>query len=602
MATSSKRKTKSTPRKIYWDLSELYSGQKDPKLERDFKAMERGCKKFAADYRGKIAKLSSPELAKALAELEKVEKYLWRIAIYAQLEFTTKSTDPAWGGFLQSTRERYTKAITQIEFLKVEWNALSAAKAKRHIEADELTRYRHFLEHSRAYKKHTLSEPEEIITSKMGQIGNAAWVRYYGSVLADIQYEFKGRKITESELGSKFLDKNRENRRLASDARVKGMMDASKPLTFAFNMILAGSMVNDEIRDHDHWVQSRNMANEIPDAAVDALVKVCHERSDILRRFMKMKKKIMGLRTMMSYDVWAPLPGARTSKVDYKDAKKMVVNLFENTRPAFGKVARDMFAKNHVDVYPAKGKRSGAFCMSNMSGLPYVMMNWTGKSRDTATLAHEFGHAVHAELSRKQGPMGACESLVMAEVASVFMETLLVEKLLKKTKSPRQRLHLLGDIIQDGFATTLRQMQFNRFENAVHVARREEGELSTEKISELYAEAEKAYFGNVMKPAKGTENFWMYIQHFMNVPGYVYAYCASYLVVLALYKRYQDEGPGFLKGYEAMLAAGGSKAPAVLLAELGVDWSDPSFWHGGLDVLSGYVDQFESTAKELKLL
>ncbi len=602
MATATKNKNKIDPKKIHWDLRALYSGQDDKKLERDFKSLERGCARFNSEYRGKIAKMDAAALLAALRNLEKIEKVAYRLMIYASLEFSTKSNDPAWGAFIQSVRERYTKAASQLEFLQVEWNAIGKAKAVKLAADPKLARYRHFLEHARAYKKHTLTEAEEILTSKLSQVGGASWVRYYGSVLADIEYLFKGRKVTESELTGKFRDKNRDNRRLASEARAAGLLAAKKPLTFAFNMILADSMLGDEIRDYQHWVQRRNLANEIPDDVVDALVKVCLERSDILRRYMSIKKKLMGLKPFMSYDVWAPLPGARDKKADYGQAKVLVTELFENTRPSFGKIAREMFEQNHVDVPPYKGKRSGAFCMSNMDGLPYVMLNWTGKGRDTATLAHEFGHAVHMELSRKQGPMGGCESLVMAEVASVFMETMLVEKQLGEIKSPRQRLDLLKEIIEDGFATTFRQMQFNRFETAVHNARREEGELSTERISELFAEAEQAYFGKVMKQAKDSENFWMYIQHFMNVPGYVYAYCASYLVVLALYKRYQVEGASFLKGYEAMLAAGGSKAPAELLAALGIDWSDPSFWDGGLDVLADYVDQFEAAAKELKLL
>jgi oligoendopeptidase F len=601
MATATK-KNKIDPKKIHWDLGALYSGKDDKKLERDFKALERGCARFNTEYRGKIAKMDAAALLAALKNLEKIEKVAYRLMIYASLEFSTKSNDPAWGAFIQSVRERYTKAASQLEFLQVEWNAVGKAKAAKLATDPKLARYRHFLEHARAYKKHTLTEAEEILASKLGQVGGSSWVRYYGSVLADIEYEFKGRKITESELTGKFRDKNRDNRRLASEARAAGLLAAKKPLTFAFNMILADSMVGDEIRDYEHWVQRRNLANEIPDDVVDALVKVCLERSDILRRYMSIKKKLMGLKPFMSYDVWAPLPGARDKKADYGEAKALVTELFENTRPSFGKIAREMFEQNHVDAPPYKGKRSGAFCMSNMEGLPYVLLNWTGKGRDTATLAHEFGHAVHMELSRKQGPMGGCESLVMAEVASVFMETMLVEKQLGEIKSPRQRLDLLKEIIEDGFATTFRQMQFNRFEGAVHNARREEGELSTARISELFAESEQAYFGKTMKRAKDSENFWMYIQHFMNVPGYVYAYCASYLVVLALYKRYQVEGASFLKGYEAMLAAGGSKAPAELLAALGIDWSDPSFWDGGLDVLADYVDQFEAAAKELKLL
>ncbi len=585
-----------------WNLRELYTSRKDPKLERDFKALERGCAAFAKAYRGRLARLAAPTLAKALAELEKIESISYRLFIYAQLEHSTKSNDPSWGAFLQMVQERYTKAAAQLEFFRVEWVGLPETKARGLIRDERLARWRHFLEHARAYKKHTLSEPEEVLAAKLNQVGAGAWVRYYGSVLSDIKYTLKGRTVTESEVSAKFRDPHRETRRLASEARAMGLLGAQKPLTYAFNMVLAGSMVGDDVRHYEHWVQRRNLANEIPDPVVDALVAACLERSDILRRYLRLKQKVMRLPAMMSYDIWAPLPGASQHKVSYAEAMDMVTELFTETRPSFGRITCDMFAKQHVDVPPYQGKRGGAFCMPNMAGLPYVMLNWTGKARDVATLAHEFGHAIHMELSRKQGPLGSVESLVMAEVASVFMETLLYGKLLARTKNPRERLYMLQEIIEDGFATTFRQMQFNRFENAVHNHRRDKGELAAADIARHFAEAERAYFGKTMTPAKNADSFWMYITHFVNVPGYVYAYCASYLVVLSLYRRYQQQGARFLTGYEAMLAAGGSAAPAQLLAKLGVDWSDPKFWQGGLDVLGDYVDQFAATAKELKLV
>jgi oligoendopeptidase F len=585
-----------------WKLGELYTGPKDPKLERDFKALERGAKAFAKSYHGKVAKLDIPSLAKALAERERLERFVYRILIYANLEFATKSTDPVWGGFQQSLHERCTKATVPLEFFKVEWTKLSATKAGKAAADPRLARYRHYLEQARAFKPHTLSESEEVLVSRLGPVGPRSWVRYYNTVLADIEYKFKGKAITASELTGKVQDPDREVRKLASEVRSEGLLGAAKPLTFAFNMVLAGAQVGDEVRSYDHWVQHRNMDNEIPDKVVDALVAAVTGRIDLYQRYWRLKSKLMGLRSLMSYDIYAPLPGARQPKADYAEAAKTVKQLFADTRPSFGKIAEQMFAKQHVDVPPYQGKRSGAFCMPNMHGIPYVLLNWTGKRRDVSTLAHEFGHAVHMELSRKQGPLGAVESLVMAEVASVFMETLLKQQILAETKSPRQRLHMLAGIIEDGFATTFRQLQFNRFENAVHNKRREGRELSTEEISGLYREVEGQFFGNTMKPAKDAEAFWMAITHFVNVPGYVYAYCASYLIVLALYKRYLEEGKPFLAKYEKMLAAGGSQAPGELLAEMGVDWTDPNFWAGGLEVFEGYIDQLDTAAKELKLV
>jgi len=590
------------PKKTLWDLSELAKGKDDPKIERNFKAFEKGAKAFADKYRGKVAKLGPAAMLTALKELEKIDLKAWDIMVFAHLEHATKANDPEWGAFMQSVQERLTQAGTQLEFFKVEWTRVAGTKAKKLAADPKLARYRHFLEHAHSYKKHTLSEAEEIVASKMGQVGQGAWSRYYSTVLSDIEYKFRGKTVTESEITGFITDPDRTKRRDASAARIKGLTAHAKPLTFAFNMVLAGKMVSDDIRHYDHWVQSRNKSNEIPDSVVDALVAAMGERKDILQRYYRLKKKLLGVSKLMSYDTFAPLPTEKAGKMKFEDAVEMVRGIFHETRPSFGKVADAMFEKHHVDAPPYKGKRGGAFCMPNMSGTPYVLLNWTGKMRDTATLAHEFGHAVHMDLSRKRGPMGEVDSLVMAEVASVFMETVLYNRLLGRAKNPKERLTLLRQIIEDGIATTYRQLQFNRFEDSVHNARRETGELTTDQINKHFRASEKGFFGKAMTPHKGAENFWMYVQHFVAVPGYVYAYCASYLVVLALYKRYLDEGAPFLAKYEKMLAAGGSQSPAELLGALAVDWTDPAFWLGGLEVFENYVDQFEATAKELKLV
>ena len=603
MARSSvKKAAKFDPKKTLWNLDELAKGKDDPKIERNFRAFEKGATRFAEKYRGKVSKMGPAAMLTALKALEKIDLKAWDIMVFTQLEYATKSNDPEWGAFMQGVQERLTEAGTKIEFFKVEWTRVAAAKAKKLAADPKLARYRHFLEHAHSYKKHTMSEAEEIVASKMGQVGQGAWSRYYGTVLSDVEYKFRGKAVTESEITGFITDPDRSKRRDASSARIKGLTANAKPLTFAFNMVLAGKMVSDDIHSYEHWVQSRNKSNEIPDSVVDALVAAMQERTDILQRYFGLKRKLLGVSKLMSFDTFAPLPIEKTGKMKFDKAVDMVSEVFHDTRPSFGKIADEMFSKKHVDVPPYKGKRGGAFCMPNMSGTPYVLLNWTGKMRDTATLAHEFGHAVHMELSRKRGPMGGTESLVMAEVASVFMETLLYNKLLAAAKNPKERLTLLRQIIEDGIATTFRQLQFNRFEDSVHNARRETGELTTSQICDHYRAAEKDFFGKAMTPHAGSENFWMYVQHFVNVPGYVYAYCASYLVVLALYKRFLDEGPKFLVKYEKMLAAGGSQSPAELLGTLGVDWTDPAFWLGGLEVFEDYVDQFEATAKEMKLV
>jgi len=390
MARSAGKSAKLDVKKTLWDLSELAKGKDDPKIEKNFKAYEKGAEDFAAKHRGRVAKLDADGMLAALEELERLDLKVWDIMVFAQLEFATKSNDPAWGAFMQGVQERLTKASTKLEFFKVEWTKVASANARKLAADPKLARYRHFLEHTHEYKPHTLSEAEEVLSSKLGQVGQSAWSRYYSTVLSDIEYRFRGRTVTESEITGFITDPDRSKRRDASAARIKGLTANAKPLTFAFNMVLAGKMIGDDIRGYEHWVQSRNKSNEIPDKVVDALVAAMLERKDILQRYYRMKAKLLGVKPLMSYDTFAPLPHEKSGTMDFDKAATMVRDIFHETRPSFGKVAAAMFSLNHVDAPPRKGKRGGAFCMPNMNGYPYVLLNWTGKMRDTATLAHEF--------------------------------------------------------------------------------------------------------------------------------------------------------------------------------------------------------------------
>ncbi len=598
---SAAKKTTST-KKIRWDLSELYSGRDDPKIDRDLKRLASKGRRFAKRYQGEMSSLDAAGMKSLLREMEAIQLIADQVILFAYLKFTIKSNDSEWSAFLQSCQERITEGMAQTEFVAVEWSRLSDAKARRLLKAPELARYRHFLERARQHKSYMLSVAEEMLATRLDPVGASGWRRYFHSVLSNIEFTHRGKRVTQPELVALMSNEDREIRHDAVVARAKGLDANRKPLTFAFNMLLGAKKLDDELRDYEHWIRRRNIDNEFPDDAVEALVKAVVERTDILRRYLKLKKALLGVDPFMSYDLYAPIPQVKKPKMNYAKSVEMILDTFEKTRPAFGEITRDVLAGRHVDLPPDKGKRGGAYCAPNRKGLPFVFMNWTGEMRDVTTLAHELGHAVHMALSKKHGPLGASRSLVMSEVASVFMETLIAERLFAESKSRRQRLEMLRQIIEAGFVTTYRQIQFHLVESASHERRREQGELSYEDLGRIYVEAERKIYGSIMKSQRGSENFWMAITHFVDRPGYVYAYCASYLVVLALYARYLEVGPSFLAKYEKVLAAGGTQSPQDLLGGLGVDWSRPDFWSKGLEVLGTYVDRFEATAKEMKLI
>ncbi len=240
------------------------------------------------------------------------------------------------------------------------------------------------------------------------------------------------------------------------------------------------------------------------------------------------------------------------------------------------------------------GKRGGAFSHGAVPSVhPYVLMNYAGKVRDVQTLAHELGHGVHQYLSRAQGVLQAHTPLTTAETASVFGEMLVFQRLMQEEDNPRNRLAMLVSKIDDTLATVFRQTAMNRFEDRIHTARREKGELSAEQLGDFWVETQEAMFQGSVTLGEHYRHWWSYIPHFLHTPGYVYAYSFGELLVLALYARYLEEGAAFPDKYLGLLEAGGSDWPHELVARLGIDLTDLDFWHQGLGAIEALIAQAE---------
>jgi oligoendopeptidase F len=248
-------------------------------------------------------------------------------------------------------------------------------------------------------------------------------------------------------------------------------------------------------------------------------------------------------------------------------------------------------------VHP--GKRGGAFSSSTVPGAhPYILLSFQGTTRDVMTLAHELGHGVHQYLARDRGILQQNTPLTMAETASVFCETLVFQDLISRERDPDVVLSMLVREIESSFATVFRQIAMNRFEDAVHTARRAEGELAAERLCRIWLDTQRAMFGGSVTLTEDYGIWWSYIPHFLHAPGYVYAYGFGDLLVRALYARFLSSGKDFPENYLAMLAAGGSDWPARIVKPLGVDLSSPGFWGLGLERLEEVVIKAEKLAGE----
>jgi oligoendopeptidase F len=420
----------------------------------------------------------------------------------------------------------------------------------------------------------------------------------FGELTSALEIHLDGETVGIEHALSQLHNPDREVRKRAAEAVTKGLAPGLKTRAFIFNTLLHEKAVNDRLRGYKHWLQSRNLANEASDESVEALVSAVRTRYDIPQRWYALKARMMGVDRIADYDRMASL-AQDDEKIEWSDAKSIVHESYASFSDDIADIVQEFYDKSWIDAPASPGKRPGAFCSYTVpSRNPYVLLNYTARRRDVLTLAHELGHGVHSALARDQGIFHHSTPLTVAETASVFGETVVFDRLLEMEKDPASRLALLAENVEGGIATVFRQTAMNRFEHLVHTARREEGELSVERINEAWAESQVEMLGESVEITDGYRTWWSYVPHFISTPGYVYAYSYGQLLALAVYKQYQEQGDAFVPSYIEMLAAGGSMSPEELGKIVGCDLTDPEFWNGGLSIVADQLDATEAAARD----
>ena len=581
---------------VRWDLSHLYATP--DALRTDLARTLDEASALEAAFAGRLATLATDELAAFFQRLEAVHDAMGRAYTYAFLAWATNTLDADAGALLQEVKEAYATFSRQLVFVEVEWAALDEDAARRRYDAPEMARYRHYLEVQTERRRHVLSEKEERVLITADLTGRGAWTRFFDQTLAAATFELRGETMSETDVLAKLHSDDRSLRRDAAEALTAGLERLAPTLAYVFNTVLLDKAEHDALRGFDTWVSARNASNEVDDAVVEALVASVTARYDLAQRFYRLKARLLGLDEMADYDRYAPLPQA-SGEWSWETAKESVIASYKAFSPTAGQVVARFFDERWIDAPAAVGKRGGAFSHSAVpSAHPYVLMNFTGRVRDVQTLAHELGHGLHQYLAREQGVFHADTPLTTAETASVFGEMLTYQRLLQTLDDPKERLALMVAKLDDTMATVFRQVSMNRFEHAIHTARRAEGELSADRFGELWMTTQTALYGDSVALGVHYRRWWSYIPHFLHTPGYVYAYAFGELLVLALYARYEaaSDMAAWAEAYLDLLRAGGSDYPHVLVAKLGVDLQDPSFWNGGLDLIERMIADAESLA------
>jgi oligoendopeptidase F len=597
---SSKKEKKSGAEEVLWDLSDLYESPSDPALKSDMTAVLAKADSFSERYRGSVVSLSAGEFAGMLKNYEELIGMAGKIGSYAQLIWSTNTEDPTYGKLLQEARELGSELSQKLVFFDVEWLKVDDEKAQKLIHSVELKPWKHYLEVSRLYKNHTLSEEAEKVMSAKSVTGRSAWNRYFDETLGAARFELDGEKFTEQEVLSKLHNPDREVRKKAHASLTKTFSEHSRTLTYIFNTILADKYSSDKLRNYDSWIASRNLSNQADAETVNALIESVTGHYHLVQRYYRLKRKLLNVDELFDYDRYAPI-AKTTEKVLWSEAQEMVLEAYGDFHPDMKKISSRFFEEKWIDAAIRPGKRGGAYSASTVTSVhPYVFMNYDGQLRDVQTLAHELGHGVHQYLSRKQGELQSNTPLTTAETASVFGEMLVFNRLMDRINDPSERLALLISKIDDTIATVFRQISMNRFEDRIHTARRNEGELTTEQFSQHWYETQHQLYGDSITLTDEYRLWWCYIPHFLHTPGYVYAYAFGELLVLALYDAYQSGSNGFSEKYMKLLEAGGSDWPHNLISSMDIDIRDSQFWGRGLNLFESMVKEAESLADELE--
>ena len=587
---------------VRWDLSPLYAGPEDPRIDSDLDSALADARRFADAHRGQVAGLGAAGLAAAVDALEKINERAGGAAVYSHLLFAGDTADPKHGALLQHVQERGTEISNLLIFFELEWVNLPDEAAAALLDDAALAPRRHFLASLRRYRPHVLSEAEERLLEEKANTGSRAFGRLFDEMMAAMRFtvrrEGEEREMGEEEVWSLLYAPDREERRAAAAALTEGLRSNARPLAFIFNTLVQDKAVNDRLRSYPAPIASRNLANEIADRSVASLLSSCVEGYPLVQRYYRLKARLLGLEQLEDFDRYAPVAGAE-GKRSFDDARRIVLEAYHDFSPEMADIARRFFDERWIDAELRPGKRGGAFCASTLPSVhPYVMLNYTGNLRDVMTVAHELGHGVHQYLARGQGLFEQDTPLTTAETASVFGEMLVFRRLLREEQDPKVRLSLLCGKLEDAFATVFRQVAMTRFEQALHDARRSEGELSIERVNELWMDANRPMFGDSVHLSDDYACWWLYIPHFVHSPFYCYAYAFGELLVLALIARYDAEGEAFVPRYLELLSAGGSETPDALLARIGLDVTDSSFWSGGLKLLEDMLAEAEALAKQ----
>ncbi|HTP02523.1 MAG TPA: M3 family oligoendopeptidase [Anaerolineales bacterium] len=578
----------------HWNLGDLFTGYDSPELQAAFDNVEELVTSFEGARGGLQPDMQPEAFIEIVRKSEAIGRILSRIFGFAALSFAANTQDQA-AQTLQARVDLFAAEMgNRTLFFSLWWKDVDEQNAQRLLDASG--DYRYYLEQIRKFKPHTLTEPEEKIVNIKNVTGISALNTLYDAItnryIYKLELDGETKELTLGELAAYRFSPDPDVRARSYQEQFR-VFNADGPILGQMYQTIVRDWHNENIslRKYPSPISARNLSNDIPDEAVSALLGISEQNASIFQRYFRLKARHIGAGKLRRYDIYAPVTKSQ-KRYEFDEAANIVFDSFRSFDPVMSEMARRVFDQDHLDSEIRKGKDNGAFCASITPEMtPYVLLNYQGRPRDVAVMAHELGHAIHSMLATGHNLFTFQASLPLAETASTFGEMMLTDKLLSEESDESVRRELLFKQMDDAYATIMRQAYFALFEQKAHALIQEHA--SVDDLSTAYFDTLKQQFGDSLELGDEFRWEWVQIPHIYHVPFYVYAYAFGQLLVLSLYRQFKEEGEAFKPRYLKILAAGGSQAPAQILQEAGIDIRSEAFWQGGFDVLNKLENELE---------
>lgn len=577
-----------------WDLTEIYTDIKDPKIKTDLKKIRDSSDKFVKKWKGRIKDLHPSDFFSCIETYQKICESLHKIGTHSSLIFATNMEDAEISRYNSSVSDEFTEIFSSLIFFTLELSKVNDVKIQNWMNDKNCSKWEPYLKVLRKRNPYLLDPLVEEMLIEKSATGRSAWVRLFDETSASLRFPFKEGELSEAEILNLLSDPDPNNRKLAGKSLSNILEKNKRVFSMILNVISRDRFIEDNKRGFKNIVSSRNLDNDVEDEVVDALVHTVDKAMPKLtHRYYKWKAKEFGKNKLDWWDRNAPLPETSDKSIEWNDAKDIILESFASFHPEISKIAELFFKNGWIDASVRKGKASGAFAHPSVPSLhPYILVNYQGKIRDVMTLAHELGHGVHQILAAKNGLLMAETPLTLAETASVFGEMLVFRKLLDESPI-EQKKQLLAGKVEDMLNTVARQIGFHQFEVKFHEARIK-SELTPDEISDIWMETQSHAVGPSINLNSDYRVLWGYIPHFVHTPFYVYAYAFGDSLVNALWHSYQvSDKEDFSKKYIQLLSAGGTKSHNELLKPFQLSAYESSFWDRGVSMITGLMDELE---------